>query len=168
MARILVTYFTRTGNTKKVAEAIYDELDGDKAMAPLGKVEDLSRFDLVFIGFPVQSHSVPFPVETFLKAVPAGLKVALFSTHGSFTGSPLSRQALEYAAILIAGVRLLGTFSCRGKVSPDALEALKREPEHEAWAEMAASAATHPDEHDLAEARAFARYIYAVKDSGPL
>lgn len=168
MARILVTYFTRTGNTKKVAEAIYDELGGDKAIAPLGKVEDVSRFDLVFIGFPVQSHSVPYPVETFLKAVPAGLKAALFSTHGSFTGSPLSRQALEYAAVLVAGARLLGTFTCRGKVSPEALEALKNEPEHEAWVEMAASAATHPDEHDLAEARAFAKYIYSVKDSSPL
>jgi len=30
-------------------------------------------------------------------------------------------------------------------------------PEHEAWADMAASAATHPDASDLEDARSFAR-----------
>ena len=40
-----------------------------------------------------------------------------------------------------------------------ALEVLMKSPEHATWAEMAASAATHPDEADLAEARAFAGYV---------
>ena len=166
MAKTLVTYFTRTGNTKQVAEAIFDAIPGDKTILPMKEAAERDPFALIFIGFPVQSHSVPYPVEVFLKGVPAGKKVALFSTHGSVTGSTLSREAIWHAGTLVAQAKLIGTFSCRGKVSLQALEVLSKSPEHEAWADMAASAATHPDEHDLTEARAFARWVTTLSAHG--
>jgi flavodoxin len=166
MAKTLVTYFTRTGNTKLVAEAIFEALPGDTTIKPMAEAGDLASFTLIFAGFPVHTHSVPYPAEIFLKGIPEGKKVALFSTHGSVTGSHLSRQALEYAAVLIAGAKLVGTFSCRGKVSMKALDILKQSPEHEAWADMAASASTHPDSHDLEDARAFARWIMTLGTQG--
>jgi flavodoxin len=162
MAKTLVTYFSLTGNTKRVAEAIFEEIPGDKVIKPIGEVEDLGPFPNIFIGFPVHTHSVPYQVEVFLKKIPAGKKIALFSTHGSVTGSRLSREALEHASVLVSKAKIVGTFSCRGKVSLKALEALIKSPEHEAWADMAASAAAHPDEHDLAEARAFARWAVTL------
>jgi len=166
MAVTLVTYFSQTGNTRKVAEAIFDEIKGDKEIKPLKEAGDLARCQRVFVGFPVQSHSVPYPVEVFLKGIPEGKKIALFWTHGSVAGSLLSRQALEYASALVAKAKLVMTFSCRGKVSMQALDMLMKSPEHEVWAEMAASAATHPDEHDLAEARAFARWSMTLFAQG--
>jgi flavodoxin len=166
MSKTLVTYFSRTGNTRKVAEAIFEEIAGDKNLKPLAEVEDLAPYQNFFVGFPVQTHSVPYEAEVFLKKIPEGKKVALFSTHGSMTGSSLSREALEYASVLVSKAKLVGTFSCRGKVSMKALEVLMRSPEHEAWADMAASAATHPDEHDLAEARAFARWAMTLFAQG--
>lgn len=162
MARTLVTYYTRTGNTKLVAEAIYEAIRGEKEIRPMAEAGDLSPYGLVFAGFPVYSHSVPYAAEVFLKGIPPGKKVALFSTFGSVTGSRLSREALEHASVLVAGAKLLGTYSCRGKVSMQALEVLMKSPEHEAWADMAASAATHPDAHDLGEARAFAGRIMTI------
>jgi flavodoxin len=166
MAKTLVTYFTRTGNTKLVAEAIFGALAGDKAIKTMAEAGDLAPYALIVAGFPVQTHSVPYPAEVFLKTIPEGKKVALFSTHGSVTGSHLSREALEYASILLAKAKLVGTFSCRGKVSMKALEILTQSPEHEAWADMAASAATHPDESDLEDARAFARWITTLSAQG--
>ena len=166
MARTLVTYFTLTGNTKLVAEAIYEALPGEKEIRPMAEAGDLSPFGLIFAGFPVHSHSAPYRAEIFLKSIPAGKKVALFSTHGSVTGSRLSKEALEHASVLISTARLLGTYSCRGKVSMQALEVLMRSPEHEAWADMAASAATHPDAHDLEEARDFAGRIVTLGARG--
>jgi len=166
MAKTLVTYFSLTGNTKLVAEAIADALAGDKVLKPISEAGDLAPYQLVFVGFPVQTHSVPYPVEAFLKSIPEGKKVALFSTHGSVTGSSLAREALEYASILVAKAKLVGTFSCRGKVSLKALEVLMQSPEHEAWADMAASAATHPDASDLEDARAFARWIATLGAQG--
>jgi flavodoxin len=162
MARILVTYFSLTGNTKKVAEAIYAALPEDKEILPLNEVKRIDDYDLLFIGFPVHSHSVPYRVESFLRQLPPGKKVALFSTHGSLTGSELSRQAIEYAISLIPGAKIIGTFSCRGRVSTAALEILRRSPEHEAWVDMAASAHHHPDDNDLEDARAFARWVMTL------
>jgi flavodoxin len=166
MAKILVTYFTRTGNTKLVAEAIFEALPGNKALQPMAEAGDLAHYQVIFVGFPVQTHSVPYPAEVFLKTIPDGGKVALFSTHGSVKGSQLSREALEYASVLVAKAKLLGTFSCRGKVSMKALEILMQSPEHEAWADMAASAATHPDKSDLEDARTFARWIMTIGTQG--
>jgi len=159
MSKILVTYISWTGNTKKVADAIFETLGGDKTIKTLDEAQNFDEYDLIFIGFPVHSHSVPFKTEELIKRIPPGKKIALFSTHGSLTGSRLSREALEHASILATSSKILGTFTCRGKVSLQALEVLSKSPEHKAWVEMAASAQTHPDEHDLEDARSFAKWI---------
>lgn len=162
MSKILVTYFSLTGNTKKIAEAIYEELKGEKDLKKVDEIQDLGLYDLLFIGFPVHSHSVPFKIEELMKKIPLGKKIALFSTHGSLTGSRLSREALEHATILASKAKILGTFSCRGKVSEQAMEVLSKSPEHKAWTEMAASARTHPDENDLEDARSFTDWIMTL------
>jgi len=157
MHKTLVTYYSQTGNTKKVAEAIFETLDGDKTLLPIREVPSLNPYALVFVGFPVQSHSVPYPVEVFLKAIPPEKKIALFSTHGSLPGHRLSREAIEHAVILASKAKVLGTFAVRGKLSLQALEVLSKSPEHQEWVEMAASANGHPNAIDLEAARIFAR-----------
>lgn len=165
MSKILVTYYSLTGNTKRVAEAIYESLPEPKVIQPIREVDDMAGYDLIFVGFPVHSHSLPPQVERFLKRIPARKRIALFSTHGSLTGSRLSREAIEHAAVTASQTKVVATFSCRGKVSSQALEALRRSPEHEAWADMAASASRHPNAQDLEEARAFARWVLALSQS---
>lgn len=162
MSKILVTYISWTGNTKKVADAIFEALGGDKTIKPMDEVQNLNEYELIFIGFPVHSHSVPFKTEELIKKIPSGKKIALFSTHGSLAGSRLSREALEHASILASNLKLLGTFSCRGKVSMQAMEVLSKSPEHKAWVDMAASARTHPDDSDLEDARSFAKWILTL------
>jgi len=162
MSKILVTYVTWTGNTKLVADAIFEVLEGEKMIQPSDEVQTFDEYDLIFLGFPVHSHGVPPKTEELIKKIPSGKKIALFSTHGSLTGSRLSREALEHASILAPGARILGTFTCRGKVSLQAMEVLSRSPEHKAWVDMSASARTHPDESDLEDARSFAKWIVTL------
>jgi len=162
MAKVLVTYFSQSGNTKKVAESIFEAIDEDKDIFPVQDVTDTGEYSLLFIGFPVHAHNVPYKIEAFLKDIPEGKKIAFFSTHGSLTGSRLSREAFEHAAILTPKAKILGTFSCRGKVSPLGLESLMQSPEHRAWIEMSASAHSHPDENDLEEAKSFAQWILTI------
>ncbi len=164
MPKTLVTYYSRTRNTEKIAEAIFEAVEGEKALIPITQLKetDISNFSLIFIGFPVHSHSVPLAVHDLLNSIPSGKKIALFSTHGTLSGSRLSREALESATVLAAKARVLGTFSCRGRVSPQALDVLMKSPEHQAWTEIAVSAATHPDEIDLSEARNFASWILTL------
>lgn len=159
MKKTLVTYFSQSGNTKLIAEAIYAALDGEKDIFPLDEAKDLDAYDLVFIGFPVHSHSLSYKAEVFLKKIRPGKKIALFCTHGSLPGHRLSREALEYAVVLASKAKILGTFCVRGKLSLQALETLSHSPEHQEWVEMAASANTHPDADDLEEARVFARQV---------
>lgn len=166
MSKILVTYVTLTGNTKLVADAIFDALEGEKTIKPTDEIQNLDDYDLIFVGFPVHSHGVPHKTEELIKKLPPLKKIALFSTHGSLTGSRLSREALEHASILASGARILGTFTCRGKVSPHAMEVLSKSPEHRAWVEMSASARTHPDESDLEDARSFAKWIVTLSIQG--
>jgi flavodoxin len=168
MGKVLVTYYSQTGNTQKIAEAIFSSLPEPKTIMPTDSVRSIDEYDLVFIGFPVHSHSIPIQVEKLLKALPKGKKIALFSTHGSLAGGQLSRAAIEHAAVVAAQAKLISTFTCRGKVSPQALEILRRSPEHEAWADMAASARPHPNEGDLADAQAFARWVLTLNHERPV
>lgn len=162
MSLTLVTYYSQTGNTQQIAESIYEALEGKKEIKPVEEVTDVSDYSLIFVGFPVYSHSVPYRIELFLKKIPRQKKIALFSTHGSLTGSRLSREALEYATVLASKAKILGTFSCRGKVSTEALEFLSKSPEHQAWTEMAVSARPHPDEKDKENAKNFARWVVTL------
>lgn len=162
MPNILVAYVSLTGNTKIIAEAIHSSLGGSATLAPLKEVENPGSFDLIFVGFPVHSHSVPGSAERFLKSIPPGKKIALFSTHGSLTGSRLSREALEYASVLASHCKILGSFSCRGKISIHAMENFNRSPEHQVWAEMAVTAGSHPDDSDIADAKTFAQWILTL------
>jgi flavodoxin len=155
--KILVTYFTQSGNTEKVAQAIYQAIGGDKEMLPLKEVKDPDGYDIIFCGFPVHAHSVPLPVQNFIKSIPPGKKLALFVTHGSLRGGKLATTAIEHAMSLASTLKLLGTFGCRGKVEPKIIEALLKKPEHRTWAETAKSAVSHPDEADLEDARQFAK-----------
>ncbi len=162
MTKILITYLSQTGNTKKIAKAIFENLEGDKTIKPMNEVQEIEDYSLIFIGFPVHSHSVPYKIEGFLRNSPEGKKIALFSTHGSLPGGRLATEALEHAAVIASKAKVLGTFSCRGKVSMAALEVLSKSPEHKAWAEMAPSSQTHPDEGDLEDARSFAKWVITL------
>ena len=166
MHKTLVTYFSRSGNTKKVAEAIFEAIEGAKDLKAIEEAQPLDDYSLVFVGFPVQSHSVPYKVEEFLKTIPAKKKIALFCTRGALPGHRLSREAIEHAVILAAKAKVLGTFAVRGRISMQASEALSRSPEHQEWTDMAASANTHPNETDLTEAKVFARQIRTLSMHG--
>lgn len=163
--KILVTYYSKTGNTKAVAQAIFDALDlkalglEDKVMAPVKEVDDTQAYSLIFCGFPVHAHSVPVPVQNFIKSLQPGTKLAFFSTHGSKTDGQMPKEAVHHAIGLAKNASMLGSFTCRGAVEPEIIDDLMNKPEHRAWAQEAQSAQGHPDKADLEEAQLFARSV---------
>ncbi|MBN1830081.1 MAG: hypothetical protein JW884_13200 [Deltaproteobacteria bacterium] len=159
--KVLVAYFSKTGNTKKVAQAIHDTLDVPTDMLSFDDVSFPDEYDLIFCGFPVHAHSVPPRVQTFISRLPKNKKVALFSTHGSRRNNQMARAAVEHAASLAIGRTVLGAFACRGQVDHALLDELTHKQEHEAWCNEARSADGHPNKGDLADAADFARLILA-------
>lgn len=154
--KALVTYFSKTGNTEKVARAIFDALPVDKEIKPIQDMEKAEGYDIVFCGFPVYAHSVPGKAQPFVKGIGEGQKVAFFSTHGSLRGGQLPKQAFENAIGLAAKAKVMGHFGCRGKVDPKIIEMLMKQQENRAWAQEAQGADAHPDQADLEDAKAWA------------
>ncbi len=157
---ILVAYYSETGNTLKVAEAIFAGLKHtQKKLLPIDQVADLGKYDLIFCGFPVQHHSVPAKMIHFLQGLPRGKKLALFATHGSLRGGEKAVAAFYAALSLTSGQTILGTFGCRGQVKPQLLDKWMDQLHERSWALEALSANGHPDFSDLEDARSFAELM---------
>lgn len=109
--KILVAYFSWSGNTKAVAEEIHKQVGGDiveivpatpysetysvtvaKAKAEQAsnarpaistKIADFDKYDTIYLGYPNWWGSMPMPVATFIDTYKmSGKKVAPFFTNG--------------------------------------------------------------------------------------
>jgi len=158
--KTLVTYYSESGNTEKLANAIYEGLDAtDNEMEKISETLNFSDYDVIFMGFPVHSSSVPSKVEKCLKQIPQGKMLAIFGTHGSLRGGPLAISAFYHATTLAQKAKIIGTFGCRGEVKSSLLEMLINKPEYKFWALEAQSAESHPDDADLEDGKQFARLM---------
>ena len=154
---ILVAYYSETGNTHKVAEAIFAGIHHTKKkLLPIDQAGDLGSYDLIFCGFPVQHHGVPAKMVHFLQGIPQGARIAFFATHGSLRGGEKAISAFYAALSLTSGRTILGTFGCRGQVKFQLLDLWMEKPHERSWALEAQSAHGHPNATDLADARVFA------------
>ncbi len=84
-----VLYFSRTGNTKRVAEAIANQVNG-----PLFDIASCSpsvtdEYDTLFIGTPVEGASPTKEMMAFIDRLPQaqGKKTILFCTYRLFGNS---------------------------------------------------------------------------------
>jgi flavodoxin I len=163
--KILVAYYSETGNTRKVAEAIHSAIRHTrKTLLPIDQAVDVDAYDLIFCGFPVQHHGVPARMVQFLERLPKGKKLAIFATHGSLRGGEKAIGAFYAALSLAKGQTVLGTFGCRGQVKFQLLDEWMENPQHRAWTIEAQSANGHPDAADLEEASTFAEtMLYAAE-----
>jgi hypothetical protein len=69
----IIVYWSKTGNTEKVALAIQEGLEEAEVNVLVKKVEDAGdidfyAYDLVCIGFPSYQWSLPKPMDEFLKS----------------------------------------------------------------------------------------------------
>jgi flavodoxin len=161
--KTLVTYFTQTGNTQKVAEAIYDGISDEKEIRPLSELEDLGGYDLIFYGFPIQAGNPAKDAAEFLGEKAAGKRIALFITHGAPEDAERVGPWLDNSGKLIseAGAELAGIFNCQGEASQDIINFLLNsdDPERQRYGREASEAKGLPDEARLERARDFANEV---------
>ena len=111
--KILVAYYSWSGNTKKVAEQIHQEVGGDifeiktvkqyptthaetskvaeqemksKARPELAsKVTDMKSYDVIILGYPIWWYTAPMAVNTFLDSYDfKGKTILPFCTSGGY------------------------------------------------------------------------------------
>jgi hypothetical protein len=85
--RALGAYLSKTGNAKKVAEAIYEALDREKNIMPIGQMVDIGRYDLSFLGFPIKK-SARIPMQS----ASCGSTASLPATWCSLSPTPCLRM----------------------------------------------------------------------------
>jgi flavodoxin len=118
--KVFIGYYTITGNTQKIAEAIYEEIQVEKKLEKLNLTKDIPEgYDIYFLGFPML-HMGPNELEIkFLNKIKKQKKLALFITHGGPEWSP---KMIEWLNIFKKSLKnsenqLVGIFDCQGKVS---------------------------------------------------
>jgi len=142
-----------------VAQAIYDEIPGEKDMMPICDVPDSSIYDLMFLGFPVHQFGPDKKATMRMKqhCVP-GRKVALFITHAAPEDGPELQEWLAKFKEAASGAELVGIFDCQGQMSKlvKTVLRLSRDKKLRNWAKIDGSQG-QPDESRLAKAREFAK-----------
>ena len=125
MKKILVAYFSHSGNTREIADQIHEKAGGDifeiqpvkpypddydecveQAKQELEKgyrprlstiVKNIESYDAVFIGYPDWWSTIPAPIVTFLsKCDLSGKTVVPFCTH---EGSGLGRSVTDISKL---------------------------------------------------------------------
>lgn len=161
--KTLVTYFSQTGNTKKIAEAIYDEITGEKDIKEIKDVSDLEDYDLIFVGSPVMEFNIPKKVTNFISNNVAGKNIAFFMTHAVPEGFEAIKSWTGSIEDFAASGNFLGTFECQGELAQPVMEMLESsdDPEMRGFAAMAAAGKGQPDEAHVQKAKEFAKEIQA-------
>jgi len=161
--KFLVTYASWTGNTRKIAEAIFQELPKEKEIKGFHEVTGLGDYDFIFVGFPIHGFGHPADeARDFLEKFCAGKKVAVFLTHSAPVDSPYIPDWLENTREAAKGAQLIGIRDFQGQISLEQVDATLQSPDPMAF-ELARnvvhSSLGKPDEEQFERARAFAREI---------
>jgi flavodoxin len=157
--KVLVAYMSLTGNTKKVAEAIYGEIDCKKEIKPIKEVQDIEAYDLSFLGFPTHGYGPDKKAKAILeKLCKDGRKVALFVTHGAPEDEPEIQEVMAKFKQAAAGAELVGAFDCQGQLAKGVKFIMKISPSKKLRSDARKdNSQGQPDETRLQRARAFAR-----------
>ena len=156
--KFLVAYMSKTGNTKKVAEAIYREIEGDKEIKRVEKVKDLEGYDLAFLGFPIHAYGPDKKARRFLESHTEGKRIALFITHASPEDHEELPGYLAKFKDAVAGATLVGMFDCQGELAKGIklLMSVQPDPKQRLWAKTDDSQG-QPDATRIERARHFAK-----------
>jgi len=161
--KVLVTYVSRTGNTKKVAQAIFDQVKGTREMKELEQVNTLEGYDLAFVGFPIEAYGPAKPAADFLQKHADGRNIALFVTHASPEDSPEMPGYLKGCRAAAAQANLVGVFDCQGELSEQIADFMTKSGDEKlaAWAKERPSTIGQPDATRLQRAGRWAKEVLA-------
>jgi menaquinone-dependent protoporphyrinogen IX oxidase len=122
LSKILVVYYSRTGRTRQIAEAIAAQLNADiepiqdggqrlgirgylrslleamqnRGVRILAPTKDPSQYDLTILGTPVWAHNMCPPLRAYITSQQQRFrKIAVFCTQGRSGGSKVAGQIAE-------------------------------------------------------------------------
>lgn len=128
----VVLYSSVTGNTKRLAEKIFEGIQptGSWAIADINGVYEVSDADLIlFGGWAEGGHFNKAAQSAFEMLDKTGKKIGLFMTMGSRTCTEHGRMCEQNLKSLLQGLDSLGVQTLQGYVAPALMEKLASLPE---------------------------------------
>jgi flavodoxin len=161
--KILLTYSSLTGNTKKVADGIFDILIKDQTVyRPIKEAcsLNLDEFDVIFIGSWVDKGMPNQEAREFMQKI-REKQVGIFMTLGAYPDSEHAKTSLQSAVDILEenNNTIICKFICQGKISEKLIEFFKTLPSDHPHAiteeklKRYEIAAKHPDEEDIKRAQ---------------
>jgi flavodoxin len=159
--KVLVAYMSKTGNTRKVAEAIYEGINEQKEIKPINEVESIESYDVAFLGFPVHQGSPDKKAKILLeKHCVNNRNVVLFITHAAPEDHPDLPPMLDKFRQAAFRANLIDMFDCQGELDKMTKRIMSILPDAKlrAWAKQDNSKG-QPDKNRLDRARAFSKNV---------
>ena len=160
--RYAVIYQSASGNTKRIAEAIYKSIKSEsKQLYNLEGLNEIPLADVYLIGCSIRNNTYSMALLDALDEITYG-KVAVFATCGyPTTESYRNRLAKALDIWMPDGVENLGLFLCQGRIAEHQKERwLAAIPDHRSQLEQIyAEAESHPDREDIRQACEFAARV---------
>ena len=160
--KVLVTYLSRTNNTRKIAQAIFEEIKTVKEFKKLDEMENLNGYDIIFLGFPIENFGPSDDVKEFLAINTSNKRIALFVTHGSPEFSDYLTPWLDQCRnALDSSAELLGLSNYQGEVAQRVIDSMSKSDNQmlRYFAKESPKSKGQPDEKRIESAKEFAREI---------
>lgn len=159
----IVIYSSLTGNTKKVGEAIFEIIQGEKKLISIEEINSLilNNAKKIIIGFWVDKGTADARVRKLLKSI-ENKEVYFFGTLGADPDSDHGQKVFSKVSELCSKKNeFKGGFLCLGKVSDKLVNMMSKFPlklVHPLTPERMArieNASSHPNLNDLKNAQEY-------------
>lgn len=157
-----VIYHSQTGNTKKIAEEIYQNIASpEKCICDMQQAQTVPEADVYFIGFGIRNGMCGIEAMNYLDKIKGG-KIALFATCGFYPAEAYRKQLEHNLMIWLPDhAEYLELFLCQGRVSDTHWQQVKNMiPQAPQQVEkMLMDGRSHPDPEDMTKAAQFTVHI---------
>ena len=128
--KILITYSSKTGNTKKLASGIYknirEECGLNVSIKPINEVKCIEDYDAILIGYWVDKGGPNKEAQEFMKRIKKK-RVGIFATLGAYPDSNHGFNSLVKGEDLLKeNNEIIGKYICQGAVDSNLIEAFKK------------------------------------------
>jgi len=159
--KVLVAYLSKTGNTKKVAEAIFEEISDEKELKTIDAVDSIEGYDIAFLGFPIHQMGPDKNTTKLLeKHCTNSRNVVFFITHAAPEDSQDLPPMLDKFRQAASKANIVDMFDCQGQLAKPVklIMSIMLDARLRAWAKQDSSTG-QPDKARLDRARAFSRNV---------
>lgn len=163
--RIAIFYQSKSGNTKAIAEEIYDCLYGEEVtLHDIDKTTVIPKADIYFVGFGVHNYNCSMGVVDFFEELDRP-NLALFMTSGLLPTEKYKDKISENVKVWLPDeCNLIASYMCQGKTEAQVQEIIisKYKEAEDELIKMFEEGANHPNYEDISNARKFARFVVDI------